>query len=92
MTNSISCVIIIALLKVVRLEISSKTIHSASSTCLVEPTLIILETSCLSDDAILIRPTSKTYSVTFMISAERKDFTRMRDHVEECRWGTTKIN
>jgi hypothetical protein len=84
MTTSISCVIIMALLKAVPLEISSKTIHSASSTCLIEPTFTILETSCLSD-ASLIRPTSKTYSVTSMISAKRKDFTRMRDHVEECR-------
>lgn len=87
MTISISYAIIIALLKAVRLEISSKTIHSASSTCSIEPTFTILETSCLSDDASLIRPTSKAYSVTSMISAKPKDFTRIRDHVEECQMG-----
>ena len=76
MTISISCVIIIALLKAVRLEISPKTIHSASPTCLIEPTFTILETSCLSDDASLIRPTNKIYSVTSMMSAKREGLSK----------------
>lgn len=84
MTVSISCVIILALLKAVRFEISSKTNRSGSSTCVIEPTITLLETYCSSDDASLIRPTSKLYSVSSMISAKRKDFTTVRDHVQEC--------